>query len=200
MFTDRITPIPWDRLTIADLIPTVRACQRYCASLGANAAPLFRSDALVESARRVFPLSCHTPYSTNMADAFSDYLATKVELLQGRAVKEVRIDLGYPLSLLLVNWRLSLFDGACTQETYGYLDGDCIPGWDTWVAIVELGKQREGHALVCWVPPEVCREVDNAIALDAAGCLSWLAFDPSSMKPLIVGWGQRWCQPALATG
>lgn len=192
MLTDSVTLITWDRLTIPNMIPAVQACQRYCAILGTNAAPLFRSDALALPARRVLPDSCHTPFSAGMVEAFSDYLATKGALLQGQAAREVRNDLGDPLSLLLVNWRDSLFDGACTPETYGYIDADCIPGWDTWVALVELERPENRHCLLCWVPGQVCREVDNAIALDAARCMSWLTFDQHSQKPLILGWGQRW--------
>jgi hypothetical protein len=128
-----------------------------------------------------------------MAEAFSHYLATKAAILQAQAVKkEVRTNVSDPLSLLLVNWQSSLFDGVCSPETYGYLDEDCIPGWDTWLAIVELEKQQDGHALLCWVPPELCREVDSAIAVDAAQCMSWLAFDQHSKTPFVVGWGQRW--------
>lgn len=192
MLTDSVTLIAWDRLTIPDLIPAVQVCQRYCASLGAGTAPLFRSDALASSARRVLPDSCHTPFSAGMVEAFSEYRTKKVALLHDQALREVRTNLFDPLSLLLVNWRSSLFDGACTPETQGYIDADCIPGWDTWVAMVELERQQDGHGLLCWVPPQLCREVDSAIALDAASCMSWLTFDQHSQKPLIVGWGQRW--------
>jgi hypothetical protein len=127
-----------------------------------------------------------------MVEAFSYYLATKAALLQEQPAKEARTNLFDPLSLLLVNWQSSLFDGACTPETHGYIDADCIPGWDTWVAIVELERQQDGQALLCWIPPELCRGVDSAIALDAASCMSWLTFDRHSKKPLILGWGQRW--------
>jgi len=192
MLKDSVTLITWDQMTIPNLIPAVQVCQRYCAILGVDATPLFRSDALAQPARRVLPDSCHTPFSAGMVEAFSEYLSKKATILQDQVTIETRTNLFAPLSLLLVRWRDSLFDGACTPETDGYIDTDCIPGWDTWVTIVELERQQDGHGLLCWVPPQLCREVDDAIAIDAASCMSWLTFDQNSKKPLILGWGQRW--------
>jgi len=198
MLKEYTMAIAWQRLMIPTLLPLVKDCQQYCGFVRSNncadlSAVSYRSDALAESAHRVLPQSCHTPFSADVAEAFSQYLARKAKVLQDHKVeKGLRGSMWDPLSLLLVNWRNSLFDGACTPETYDYIDKDCIPGWDTWLAIVTLEQEQDGHALLCWVPPELCREVDSAIALDAASCMSWLAFDRHSNKPFVVGWGQRW--------
>jgi hypothetical protein len=190
-------PIEWGRLTPFTLVPLLEVCQTYCTfsrkSFYADlVARSYRSDALAESAQHVLPQSCHTPISAAIA-AFSQYLETKVGILrEHQAAGEVRINVQDPLSLLLVKWQDSLFDGVCSPETYGYIDQDCIPGWDTWLAIVSLKQELDGHALLCWVPPELCRDVDSAIAVDAASCMSWLAFDRDSLQPFIIGWGQRW--------
>jgi hypothetical protein len=145
MPTDTGIPIPLEQLTIPALLPAVKLCIQYCTSERAEAAPSFRSDALSGVARRVFPQSCHTPFSPEMAMAFSDYLTAKLRLVRPQVPFNIRTNLFDPLSLLLVNWRSSLFDGVCTPETYGYIDKDCIPGWDTWVTIVELTGQQDGH-------------------------------------------------------
>jgi hypothetical protein len=195
MLTNDTIPISWRDLTIPTLLPQIGICQQYCALVrGHNCKDLsadsYRSVALAEVAQRVLPQSCHTPFSADMTETFSRYVERKALLLrENKWTKDISIVIG-PLSLLLLNWRDSLFDGACTPETYGYIDDDCIPGWDTWVTIVSLEKQQ--HALLCWVPADLCREVDSAIALDAANCMSWLTFDRHSNKPFLVGWGKRW--------
>ena len=201
ILTDDTMPITWDRLAPSVLAPLLEACQTYCAfsrnkkPCTALTADSYRSDAFGELAQRVLPQSCHTPFSSGMAEAFSGLLGQKVMILRDQeAASRVRVNVGYPLSLLLVRWRDSMFDGACAPETYGYINEDGIPGWDTWVAIVSLAREQEGYALLCWVPPELCRDVDSAIALDAAASMSWLAFD-RHCRPLIVGWGRRW-EPA----
>ncbi|MGF1579782.1 MAG: hypothetical protein ACFCD0_10500 [Gemmataceae bacterium] len=183
---------------MAKLIPLVKGCIQYCDFVQStmpaelNAAS-YRSGVLNEAAQQVFPQSCHTPFSTGMAEAFSQYLCKRITLVSERELlKEVRVNVGDPLALLLVNWRLSLFDGACSPETYDYLDHDCMPGWDTWLGIVKLDQEEDAAALLCWIPSELCREVDSAIAVDAAACMSWLSFDLHYGHPQIVGWGQRW--------
>lgn len=192
MLKDNMTLITWDQMTILNLLSVTQLCQRYCAIMGADTTHMFRSDALAPHAQRVFPDSCHTRFSDGMLEAYSEYLEKKATMIHGQVTIEHPTHLFAPLSLLLVRWRDSLFDGVCTPETDGYIDADCIPGWDTWVTIVELETQDDGHALLCWVPSQLCRKVDDAIAVDAASCLSWLTFDQDSMKPMIVGWGQRW--------
>jgi hypothetical protein len=198
MLFEPIMPIKWDRITAPTLVPLLEVCQTYCALSRNNAcadvtAASYRSDALAESTQRVLPQSCHTPFSAGMAEAFCQYLAKKVAIIREHKVaRKVETCVLDPLSLLLVRWRDSLFDGACTPLTHGYIDEDGIPGWDTWVAIVSLEREQDGHAMLCWVPPELCREVDSAVAIDAASSMSWLAFDRHSMRPFIVGWGQPW--------
>jgi hypothetical protein len=42
------------------------------------------------------------------------------------------------------------------------------------------------------IPPELCRNVDSAVSIDAAQCMSWLAFEPGVDTPKLIGWGRRW--------
>jgi hypothetical protein len=90
--------------------------------------------------------------------------------------------------LLVVNWRESLFDGACSPITHGFLDDDCMPGWDTWVRIVSLDESQIAHGLVCWIPTELVPAVNDAILIDAAQCMSWLQQDANGML-IAAGWG-----------
>ena len=189
-----IMPISWERLIPPNLTPLLEICRRYYAFSRTNRDDvLYRSNELSALAKQVLPESCHTPFTQNTAIAFSQYIAEKARLSSKcEPAPHVRFYFGDPLSLLLVNWRDSLFDGAGSPDTYGFIDDDWIPGWDTWLAIVSLEGKPNEHALLCWVPPELCREVDSAVAVDAAQCMSWLAHDRSSNKPILVGWGKRW--------
>ncbi|ADB16925.1 hypothetical protein Psta_2254 [Pirellula staleyi DSM 6068] len=188
-----VVPIPWDGLIPLNLNPLLSICQSFYAYSAVNSSDNFyRSSELAALAKQVLPESCHTRFSRDIAKAFSQYTSEKSRLSsKSKPIQNVRFNSNDPLSLLLVNWRESLFDGAGSPETYGFIDDDWIPGWDTWLAIVSLNGKPNEHALLCWVPSELCREVDSAINLDAARCMSWLAYDHTN-KPYLVGWGQRW--------
>jgi hypothetical protein len=168
-------------------------CQKYYAFARRGVHDvLYRSNELAFFAQRILPESCHTPFTANTARAFSQYVAEKVRLSKDcEPTRHVQFCSCDPMTLLLVNWRDSLFDGAASPLTYGFIDDNWIPGWDTWLAIVSLEGKPNDHALLCWVPVELCREVDSAITVDAARSLSWLAFD-HAIKPFLVGWGKRW--------
>ena len=185
--------ISWEQLTPSNLIPLLELCQKYHAVSQSHAQNfLYRSSELAALAKEILPDSCHTRFTQSTAAAFSQYNAEKARLSsECEPPRHISFFYGDPLSLLLVNWRDSLFDGAGSPETYGFIDDDWIPGWDTWLAIVSLEDKTHTHALLCWVPPELCREVDSAISLDAASCMSWLAFNDSA-NPILVGWGRRW--------
>lgn len=174
------------------LVPLVQNCQRYCASSARANSPLYRSAALSEAARLVFPKSCHTRYSEEISIRFAEFEQIRLNLVDHESGHADRLNLHDPLSFLVVNWGLSLFDGVCVPETNGYLDSDCMPGWDTWITIIRLGTDREEHGLLCWIPPELCRNVDSAVSIDAAQCMSWLAFEPGVDTPKLIGWGRRW--------
>lgn len=188
MITISPMPIEWQELTPTVLLPYLEIVQVYC---NESCDPTFRSGRLAESARRVLPQSCHTRYSPEVALAFDQFNHTRLEWLkEGGFLDNVSIK-SVEVPLLVVNWSESLFDGACSPLTHGFIDNDCIPGWDTWVCLISL-EDKSGHALVCWIPPELFQAVDDAITVDAARCMSWLTFDQHSKKPLILGWGKRW--------
>ena len=136
----------------------------------------FRSHELEEMACRAFPESCHSHFSRAMSDQFNDIHAKREEIISNqKAHSPTRLDEGG--RLLLVNWRESLFDGACAPITDGFLDDDCMPGWDTWVRVVSLDESQVIHGLVCWIPSELVPAVNDALLIDAAQCMSWLRQD-----------------------
>ena len=181
-------PIEWEELTPTLLRPYITIVQVYCK---ANCHPTFRSERLAELSRCVLPNLCHTQYSSEVALAFDQFNHKRLELLLESGLLSYDSGVSIEVPLLLVNWRDSLFDGACSPLTHDYIDNNCIPGWDTWVCLITL-EDNSGHALVCWISPELFQAVDDAILVDAARCMSWLTFDQHSKKPLILGWGKRW--------
>jgi hypothetical protein len=74
----------------------------------------------------------------------------------------------------------NLRHGLAELETNGFLDGDDIPPFDTWVwferatETFEDGEARATSYLVAWVPSELIRSVDRSIEIDPAPCLAWL--------------------------
>jgi hypothetical protein len=76
----------------------------------------------------------------------------------------------------------NLRHGLAEWETNGFLDGDDIPPFDTWVWFeratdadtFEGGEARATSFLVAWVPSELINSVDRAIEMDPAPCLAWL--------------------------
>jgi hypothetical protein len=181
-------PIEWKELTPTVLRPYLTIVQVYCK---ATCDPIFRSERLAELARRVLPNSCHTQYSPEVALAFDHFNHKRLEWLTEASFLNNVSGVSIEVPLLVVNWSDSLFDGACSPLTHGYIDNKCIPGWDTWVCLITL-EDNSRHALVCWISPELFQAVDDAILVDAARCMSWLTFDQHSKKPLILGWGKRW--------
>jgi hypothetical protein len=94
-------------------------------------------------------------------------------------------------SLLVTDWRRSLFDGVLSIETLGFFDEDGMPPWDTWLALLKVEESLGKHCLLSWVPSEVSDLVDMAIPIDAAMCLSWLCFGQAD-KLWLNGWGKHW--------
>lgn len=178
-----------DRLSLATLNPHLTGVKTYCKSRDQIevVARRFRSHELEENARRAFSESCHTRFSPEILRQL-DKLHTQRELIiinQGTEGTSTQDEGG---RLLIVNWRASLFDGACSPITHGFLDDDCMPGWDTWVRVVSLDESQTSHGLVCWIPPEMVQPVNDAITIEPAQCMSWLQPD-SEGKLNLTGWG-----------
>jgi hypothetical protein len=175
--------------------PVLSWCGEYLKKLpGENKVPaLFRSQALQEAANKVFPFSCHTQFSQSLLEAFDHFLLVRQKMNPKPKVssEEVLEELRRPRSLLLTDWSASLFDGALAPETLGFINDDCMPPWDTWMALVQVGGS---HGLVCllsWVPVWLSEKVDFAIRVDAAKCLSWLVIQDHD-KMFANGWGESW--------
>ncbi|HEV3444008.1 MAG TPA: hypothetical protein VG099_05150 [Gemmataceae bacterium] len=158
-----------------------------------NIAELFRSRELEPVARRVFPASCHTAYGKTLVNAFAQFLVSRRNLTQSKFIQEeeARKELLRPQALLLTNWQLSLFDGALTPETDGFLDDGAMPPWDTWIALVRVGRGKSQSCLLSWVPRWLSEKVNFAIQVDAAECLSWLVVSQGNHFS-VSGWGKPW--------
>lgn len=61
----------------------------------------------------------------------------------------------------------SLSHGLSVGLTGGFIDGDEIPPWDTWIYF-------SNNRIVSWVPHNLISAVSSAIECNAEGCISWL--------------------------
>lgn len=152
--------------------------------------PLVRSSELMEAACKVYPDSCHTLFSDEMASAFDEFYARRMSHVESSDCDRETLSENASLAnLLLVDWRRSLFDGVCTPMTSGFIDDNCMPGWDSWIALVTLDDIAGEHGLLCWIPKKLVEGVNDALTLDAAECMSWLRWNEDKLE--LVGWGQR---------
>ena len=189
MLIDSANAATSDQLSLTTLEPYLSIVKAYCRLL--NGAEItdrrFRSPELEGNAHQAFPDSCHSQFSRAMLQQL-DEIHAKRKLIASdqRGHSPATLDEGG--RLLLVNWRESLFDGACSPITDGFLDEDCMPGWDTWVRVVSLDESQAAHALVCWIPSELVPAVNGALMIDAAQCMSWLRQESNGMLAT-AGWG-----------
>lgn len=176
-------------LSLTTLERHLSVVKAYCglANHTVNSARTFRSHELEENARRAFPESCHSQFSRAMLQQLDEIHAKRKIANDQTGLSPATLDEGG--RLLLVNWLESLFDGACSPITDGFLDDDCMPGWDTWVRVVSLDESQAAHGLVCWIPSELVSAVNDAILIDAAQCMSWLEQGSSGMLTS-AGWGK----------
>lgn len=151
----------------------------------------FRSADLKSYAQQVFPESCHTSFSESVEGAFEGFVDARRKLVGGELPFEERItaELSRPKSILVVDWESSLFDGAVTPETEGFIDDDCMPGWDSWLALADVPSSHGKKCLICWIPEELSEKVNFGIEVDAASCMSWLSVTRNGGMSL-VGWGR----------
>jgi len=143
------------------------------------------------AAESVFPFSCHTVFSQSVSREFEMFVRKRTQLLEDEvSIETTKLELRRPKSLLVMDWSASLFDGALTPETDGFLNDDAMPPWDTWITLVHA---KESHGMCCllsWVPNWLSEKVDFAISADAGECFSWLVVEARGTRTL--GWGRRW--------
>jgi hypothetical protein len=162
---------------------------------------VFRSQLLGAAARAVLPESCHTKYSRATDIAFNDFRAMRKKLAASPDASpppaDVQVELNRPKAVIVLDWSSSLFDGAATPETDGFLDDNYIPPWDTWLVLGEVEGAYSPKCLVGWVPSWMSEGMDSAIAIDPASCLSWCTLSPTG-ELQCRGWGKRWDDPGPA--
>jgi len=190
MLIDAVNAAISEQMSLTTLKPYLNVVKAYCKLVDRTEemAPRFRSHELEGNARKAFPESCHSHFSHGMLQQL-DELHAKRKLIAKDQKRHSQESLDESGRLLLVNWRDSLFDGACSPITHDFLDDDCMPGWDTWVRIVSLDESQDAHGLVCWIPSELVPWVNDAILIDAAQCMSWIKQDNKGML-IGVGWGK----------
>lgn len=176
-------------LSQAALKSRLSAAIAFCEiSAAAGGERTFRSQALENFARSAFPRSCRSPYSNEMVQQLDQMHA--VRRMTATDCGEAPADRSPQKGrLLIVNWRNSLFDGACRPISHGFLNEDCLPGWDTWLCIASLNNQRSEFGLVCWIPASIVELANDAVTIDAARCMSWLTADGDRLS--LSGWGVR---------
>lgn len=112
-------------------------------------------------------------------DRFSavDSVANKRGLYGGVKVRDAQVPRNLGDGRLLIYFpETNLYDGAAEDETFGFLDVDNLPGWDTWVAFFEYEPEtNEGSYLIAWIPPEFIESVSNGIAVNPEECIKWLS-------------------------
>ncbi|MBX3435037.1 MAG: hypothetical protein KF847_17100 [Pirellulales bacterium] len=151
----------------------------------------FRSADLESYAQQTFPESCHTQFSESVELAFKGFVNARRKLVGGELPSDelVTAELSRPKSILVVDWEGSLFDGAVTPETEGFIDDDCMPGWDSWLTLADVPTSHGKKCLICWVPEELAEKVNFGVSVDAASCMSWLKVNQNGGMSL-VGWGR----------
>ena len=176
----------------------LRACLNYCHDRRirlqneGDHSGVYRSAELEPAATSVFPDSCHTKPSHDLSVRFDEFVSTRMSKTSQPPIPEsvVQEEISRPKSLLLTDFAKSLFDGAVTPETDGFVNDDCMPPWDCWIDLLEVETSYGGWCLVSWVPASLSDQIDFSIEVDAAECMSWLRLVGDNLE--ILDWGRRW--------
>jgi hypothetical protein len=130
--------------------------------------------------------------------AFTRFLAARRDALAAQDTRlwpmtaEVKQEMARPRALLLTNWQRSVWDGASASASAGWVDLCDIPGWDTWIAVIDIpiptieGTLNE-RCLVSWVPSWAAELIDEAICFNPVECLSWAKLTTTGLGA--AGWG-----------
>lgn len=134
---------------------------------------ILRSAALSPCAKGLFPHGTGTDFSHGTQSAMIDLVAARAS---ANIVAPSKVDsdaINEPNTLLLFRWGESLFDGAGTPASLGYIDDDYFPPWDTWLTVTSTSQPNDADCLVSWVPTWARPLVENAMAASPTECLSW---------------------------
>ncbi len=94
--------------------------------------------------------------------------------------------------LLAFNPSGSTSDGAIYDATQGFIDGDNIPAWDTWIFYViddlvsnlEWWRSCDSY-LLSWVPASLVDRVEAGILGNSDNCVRWaMELDTTFMRQL----------------
>src|SRR5689334_7773824 len=128
MLINSTDPVQQEPLTISALSPYISIIKNYCSVKNCNI-NIYRSIDLREISQQAFPESCHSLYSETMLE-YIEKLHSKRLLVCSEAGVHTNYEIVNYERFLIVNWRESLFDGACYPISNHYIDYDCMPGWD----------------------------------------------------------------------
>ena len=161
---DLSTPCALSLLTARHLASNVKPCLALCNEhlfhppSDDDWGSCFRSKAFSHVAEDVLPESCHTEFTEATIHSFDRFREVRTSLLEsdGRinSIDDTTTtsEIHRPRSLLLTDWSKSLFDGAVTPETNGFINEDCIAPWDTWIALVVVDNAYGPCCLLSWIP------------------------------------------------
>jgi hypothetical protein len=154
-----------------------------------------RSRELADAALRFLPASAQEIYGPAYrvepwpdappatAAAFDRFVQVRRHLQNGRvphpslAEAEVEQELGRLQALVLTDWQRTVWDSASAFVSAGFFDLHDVPGWDTWLGLIELPPSSVDGLperwLVSWVPLWARPLVAEAIRVNPVACLAW---------------------------
>jgi hypothetical protein len=147
---------------------------------------------LQDAANRAFPENCRSQFGPALVKAFEHFCDLRLSSGNvGVRLEVVDRELLRPCTLLVTDWSASLFDGALTPETSGFIDDNAMPPWDAWLALAQVPAAQGPACLLSWIPSWIAERVDFSIRVDAAECMSWLRVE-SDQRLTLHGWGKSW--------
>jgi len=124
-----------------------------------------------------------------MCAAFAEFKWYRASQVKATTARFAEAEFARESSLLAFRWRSSLFDGAATPLTSGFLNDDYMPPWDTWLHTLCIPDLDDDPCcLISWVPSFLTAEVDSAMFVDPARSLSWCVVSSTGALTL-----RRWC-------
>ncbi len=193
------------------LVEGYSGCEGWTALLEhhGTVASIARSTLIAESALRFLPEHSRDCYATRYpvvpipglesesGDTFTEFALARRRLIAARSDRrrlsedEVEFELRRSQALLVTDWQMGLGSGSGLASK-GFLDLDDIPPWDTWLGLVDVPESGYGtnRCLLSWVPWWAAELVDEAVYVNAYGCLAW---GHASEEGITVRrWGERW--------
>jgi hypothetical protein len=163
--------------------------------VGETAVLTLRSPELSDAARWVFPDQNGSDLA-RAASKITDFVHLRKSLLRSRSgerkwtTSQAEQEVDRPQSLLLFRPAYSLFDGAATPASDGFINDEYFPPWDTWLTMVRWSPTGYGNlGLLTWVPHCVVARVNEAMVVDPGSCLCWVWSDGAQL------WRRDWGAP-----